>query len=77
MEEPITYRTTYEGPPYPEGGEPGPVTTEPRKLAEKTLKPGQRMIATGPDGHGKVFSWVNGTLMSIQRTDTYISPIIP
>ena len=74
MEE-ITYRIDYYGPPYAEHGEPGPPTTNPRKLAEETLRPGQMMIATGPDGHGKVFSWVNGTLMSVQRTDTYITPV--
>lgn len=77
MEEPVYYRIDYYGPPYAEHGEPGPPTTNPRKLAEETLRPGQRMIATGPDGHGKVFYWRGDVLMSVQRMDTYISQIIP
>jgi hypothetical protein len=54
----IVYRTTYEGESYPPDGEPGPTTTNPRKLAEETLRPGQRMIATGPDGQIKVFKYL-------------------
>jgi len=33
------------------------------------------MVATDPEGNAKVFSWFGDTIISVQRTDTYTTPI--